>query len=429
METTRQITVLIVEASTLAMILIAAQALRGLFGVTLIAMLVGVMQMPQSQLAATLYLQVSPSVAVSPGSVVLFPFTLCAVLITHVRQGPIPARQLIYAILIANIVAAVIGVFAVTQFESAVAQNILATPVELFAQSSTVIIVGSALLLIDVLLIVSIYESISLRINSWFLRLYLTLVAVLAVDAVLFQTLNFGFQDGLLAALMGTIVAKAAIAVVYALILALFLASTTASRPAVGFRSALSFLTFRADLAALVHDLEHDGLTGVYSRRYLDALIKRHVQDAVRSGRPMALMMIDLDHFKAVNDGFGHAVGDQLLKAMASTIKRVVGSAGSVCRFGGEEFCVVVADTTRSAVSELAEEIRLQLHTAHYGVAKLQGERSFSASIGFAMAPGEAGDPETLYAIADRRLYAAKDAGRDRVVGPDDDRMTRQGEA
>jgi len=156
-----------------------------------------------------------------------------------------------------------------------------------------------------------------------------------------------------------------------------------------------------------------DPLTGVFNRRTFIELADQELARSRRAGTPLSLMMLDLDHFKRVNDTFGHLTGDEVLVAFTRLIKDCVRRGDLLVRYGGEEFCVLLPGTTLAAAAALAERIRAacasQSLTAH----------SFKVSVSIGLT-AYAGDSNTtlgdLLARADEALYLAKEEGRDRVI-------------
>jgi diguanylate cyclase (GGDEF)-like protein len=155
-----------------------------------------------------------------------------------------------------------------------------------------------------------------------------------------------------------------------------------------------------------------DGLTGLASRRAVEETFKRMVSQAGRTLSPLTLLMLDLDHFKHINDEFGHGRGDEVLAAAAAAITGAVRSSDFAGRYGGEEFVVLLPETTAEGGRVIAEKIR----TAVAGLRVPAVSRPITVSIGVAALPEHARDTETLQRAADRALYAAKNAGRNRVV-------------
>ena len=158
-----------------------------------------------------------------------------------------------------------------------------------------------------------------------------------------------------------------------------------------------------------------DGLTSLLNRRAFTEVILQHIEN--RSGknkeRKSALLILDVDHFKAVNDNFGHQTGDDALRVIAQTISNNVGPEHVVARIGGEEFGVFIKDTSAQEVEAVAEGLRKSIHNTSFTVGGVSHRLSVSIG-GFAF--GTDCDFDKLYNIADQRLYDAKRAGRDRVA-------------
>lgn len=164
---------------------------------------------------------------------------------------------------------------------------------------------------------------------------------------------------------------------------------------------------------ALTHALR-DALTGVGNRNALDRTLARELELARRTQQPLSLLMLDLDHFKRVNDRFGHSVGDDVLRQTASTIGACLRSMDMVFRFGGEEFCVLLSATSHEAAHTVAERLRkaVEAQAAAEGAIPL----SVTLSIGLATLR-DVESPRCLLQRADRALYQAKASGRNRLCG------------
>lgn len=157
-----------------------------------------------------------------------------------------------------------------------------------------------------------------------------------------------------------------------------------------------------------------DGLTGLYNRRYLDSRLIFEVKRAERYNRAIALAMLDLDHFKEVNDRYSHLVGDDVLRAVAGILRTQCRSVDIITRFGGEEFLLCFPETSRADALTVCEKIRRAIETHNWD--KIQPGLKLTASIGLASAP-PAYDADTLIAAADEQLYVAKNSGRNCVYG------------
>lgn len=163
----------------------------------------------------------------------------------------------------------------------------------------------------------------------------------------------------------------------------------------------------------MVHCARLDPLTGLQNRISLDSETERHVQLAHRHNTPLSMVVLDMDHFKAVNDTFGHAFGDQVLRVLADRVSACMRTSDRVFRFGGEEFVLLLPNTDVEGARLLAERIRETLE-AHPVV---QGDRQVNVTLSLGVAnlqPRERGD--LLFERADAALYRAKTEGRNRVV-------------
>jgi diguanylate cyclase (GGDEF)-like protein len=157
-----------------------------------------------------------------------------------------------------------------------------------------------------------------------------------------------------------------------------------------------------------------DPLTGLYNRRYLEESLNREFHRANRAGRSLSVAMLDLDHFKHFNDTFGHQVGDVLLKEVAAVIKGRVRAGDLACRYGGEEFSLIVAEVDAEGTSKCVESIREAIkHLSIHNRGQTLGGITISA--GIATYPTHGNTPEELIRAADDALYRAKKAGRDRI--------------
>jgi two-component system, cell cycle response regulator len=157
-----------------------------------------------------------------------------------------------------------------------------------------------------------------------------------------------------------------------------------------------------------------DELTGLLNRREFDRILREERDRALRFGRPLALLLIDIDHFKSVNDTHGHQAGDAVLTEVAKRLAAQVRTVDRVARFGGEEFALILMEADDHAALQVAEKIcRAQANDpVKIGTLALK----VTISVGVAVLPGDAGTGAELLAAADRALYRAKDLGRNRVV-------------
>jgi len=182
-------------------------------------------------------------------------------------------------------------------------------------------------------------------------------------------------------------------------------------------------LTVAEDLALALANLRlretlrsqaiRDPLTGLFNRRYLEETLERELGRVKRVGAPMGVIMMDLDHFKQYNDTFGHSAGDELLAALGSLVQQQIRGEDIACRYGGEEFLVILPGASVSIALERAESLRQavkEMHQHH------QGLKPTTLSLGVAVYPDHGDTGLDLIRSADAALYRAKQAGRDRVM-------------
>ena len=174
--------------------------------------------------------------------------------------------------------------------------------------------------------------------------------------------------------------------------------------------SLLSARRTRGKLAQAEQRAATDPLTELPNRVSAEQVLERLIAQGRRQGKPVSVALFDLDHFKAVNDTFGHAAGDQALCEVAQAARTILRGGDHIARFGGEEFLLILPDTDREGSLTAAETLRKAISDL-----EIDGPETITASFGVATMPADALDPTGLLAAADRALYAAKDGGRDRV--------------
>jgi len=169
-------------------------------------------------------------------------------------------------------------------------------------------------------------------------------------------------------------------------------------------------VTLRLRIDRLRADADLDHLTGLANRRRFRVALKREVERWRRYGVPCALVLLDIDHLKAINDRFGHPTGDMVIRQIASTLTKVSRDNDTAARLGGEEFALLLAGIDAEKAAVAAERLREVLKNA-----QLDEVGPVTVSIGVAACPASANSERTLYSASDRALYVAKNAGRDRV--------------
>ena len=164
-------------------------------------------------------------------------------------------------------------------------------------------------------------------------------------------------------------------------------------------------------MRAIEEQASRDGLTGVWNRRHIDLLVATELQRNTRTKQPLCAFLVDVDHFKAINDRFGHLSGDIALREVANALQSSLRPTDHLGRFGGEEFLVLLPGTQLRDALICAERLRVQVS----GLVSSSGCGNVTVSVGVAsVEPGELA--AQWLARADRALYAAKSAGRNRVA-------------
>ncbi|MEI9941702.1 MAG: GGDEF domain-containing protein [Pseudomonadota bacterium] len=186
----------------------------------------------------------------------------------------------------------------------------------------------------------------------------------------------------------------------------------------VAFRFTLTDSRQEGLLRKLYESSTRDALTGAYNRRHFDDRLRAEIAFAVRHATDCALILLDLDHFKRVNDTYGHPAGDEILRHLGGIANRALRTEDVFARFGGEEFAVILRGASTRGAGRLAERLREALNQQH---AVYEGQEiSVTLSAGCAaLSCCATPSSDEVVAIADRRLYAAKQAGRNRVVASD----------
>jgi two-component system cell cycle response regulator len=170
--------------------------------------------------------------------------------------------------------------------------------------------------------------------------------------------------------------------------------------------------TSRMELTELAN---HDGLTGLYNHQRFYTLLNEELARGKRFDRPVSLLLLDIDHFKRVNDAHGHQAGDTVLKGLSRLLVHQARTIDRVCRYGGEEICVILPETALDVAASMAERLRLAVEAYSFAI-HAGAPLRITVSIGVASWPVHANDAHALVAATDTALYAAKRGGRNRVV-------------
>jgi len=169
--------------------------------------------------------------------------------------------------------------------------------------------------------------------------------------------------------------------------------------------------------ARLFHETQQqaltDGLTGCVNRRSFEMQLERDLHLATRMRQPVSLIMLDIDHFKSVNDTHGHDAGDTALRVIADALRQELRGVDTAARYGGEEFAIILPQAGLEGALVVAERLRARVEST-----EVPGVRPITASLGVATFPAHASSRDLLVTTADRALYRAKHTGRNRVCSP-----------
>ena len=419
MPVVQQLLLMVAEGLLIGGLLLASFRLRRWFGPSLVYILFGGIFQFAALLAATVYLQLGSWLVVSPGSVVLFPAVLFLVLLVYVSSDALEARKLIYGVAGANLGLVLLQLLIAQHLTSAIVINPYDLAPQVFTLQPRIVTSSAIVLFLDTILVCLLYDIVSRYTPSIFLRLFLSLTATLYFDSLAFVTGAFAGNPGYVHILLSQLAGKTVAALVYSIMLAVYLEYFSGTERVAGTDAAAAgtmfrIFTYRQRFEALQKIVVRDALTNVYNRGFFDDAIEKYVDMARHSGRPICMMMVDVDNFKAVNDAFGHTAGDDILRLVANALVSGLRVSDYVCRYGGDEFAILLPQTDLAQAIVLAE--RLVAHVpASCASAAGAGTPPITITIGVAEYPADVADATELAREADVRLYAGKKAGRNRV--------------
>jgi len=375
----------------------------------------GVMHFMETYLAAVFYVSL-PFGDVSPGSSVFFSGKLMMILMLYLQEDAATVRQPIYGLFLGNLLT--VGIAGVLQLHQPLQMSPDHTPdVDFLKEMGWLMVWGTALLYVDSLGIILLYE----KLGDFFrrrvvLRFLISGFVLLTFDQIGFFSALHYFLGVPIAAFWGGWKAKMFAVCLYAAMFAIYEYYIRRGRAAVSARSisdVFGDLTFRERYNDLLERTGRDMLTGVYDRTRMEMEAPLMLREALKQGLFATVLILDADHFKDVNDGYGHLQGDEVLKAIAARLGTTLRSSDRVFRFGGEEFVAVCPGTDHEEGLRLAERLRWTIATS----VKTPDDRPVTVSIGVATADEDGVDFTAVLTAADGRLYAAKKSGRNCVVG------------
>ena len=382
----------------------------------------GVMHFLETYLASILYVALPFGIVASPGSAVLFTGKLMLLLLVYIREDAVVVRQPIYGLLIGNLLLFALSFLMRRHGAEAIAANHLAD-FGFLDHMGALMIWGTLILFADCIMMILLYERSRAFLGNHILtRFAFTGIVVLSFDQAAFYAGLHYLTGAPASVLFGGWVAKMAAVAVYSGLGAAYLVwwerpGKREKRPP-QLLDVFDLLTYRERYEDLVARSGRDALTGALDRGRLESVGRRKVEDAALAGRPLSLLIIDIDHFKSFNDRFGHASGDVVLLRIARIVMAAAGPGDAVFRYGGEEFVVIADAMPRAAALQLGERIRRNVASnMDRDMDSNASAPLVTVSIGIATGADDASDYDGLFRCADRRLYNAKSAGRNCVVG------------
>lgn len=412
----RNILLLTAEALLYFGVMTALFRARARIGIGVFLCAIGVMHFLETYLASVFYVAL-PFGIVSPGSAVLFSGKLAMLLLLYIKEDAATVRQPIYGLLLGNALMVAL-VLVLRQHETAPLPSGKLPDIAFIDEMGWLMVWGTALLFLDAILVILLYERLGRILGKApFTRMFATIACVLSFDQIGFFAALHLVSSAPIAAFVGGWFAKMGAAMIYSLLLVAYLRWAESERHPEprGLADIFQTLTYRERYEALVETVGRDGLTGLLHRGRFETEGERAVADALRNGTPLSLILIDVDHFKSINDRFGHAEGDRVLKSLAMLLSRTVGG-DKAFRIGGEEFAVLCA-LPHGLARLLGESVRNAVKSSGSSV-------EFTLSAGVATVSPGVDSLGALFALADKRLYLAKATGRDRVMGDGADEVS-----
>jgi len=410
-----------VESIVVSMLVLLLYRMRPILGYSGLYVALGAFQFMQVLLASSIYIEIFPGALVSPGSAVMFTASLFAVLLIYIEEDALGARKLIYGLALANITMSSLLVLFSLHLDDPLTSNFFNLPRELFLQSTRIWIAGTVVLVIDTILLILIFEALPRRlIGNLFLRVFLSMTIVLTIDTFLFVTASFVERPEYGTILLSGIVGKFMMALFYSASLTFYLRflDKPDEHEQFALNDLFNVLTYRQKYERLQEASKKDSLTGIYNRAFFDQRLRRELSNARDAGHPISLMFIDVDRFKAINDVYGHLEGDRVLTALGSILTDCCRPTDTPCRYGGDEFALILSNTSTEVAMGLGRRINERIK------GNVEGGSSdhtipVTVTIGVAEFPAEVGSAADLIRLADRRLYTGKIQGRNQVVGTD----------
>jgi diguanylate cyclase (GGDEF)-like protein len=416
---TSQVGMFALEAVVMVSIILGLFRARSKLGLTPLYIVLGGFQFLEATL--DLRAQVLPGWSLNPASSVMFTTTLVTVLVIYIKEDALEARRLLYGLVLANVAVSIVSLLigwhlTLDGIDSTFRSSHL-------LNSARISLAGTSLLFVDVLGIILLYEFVSRFVRAVLLRMLLSLYGIVLFDQVFFTLMLQGFTPGLMHAIEAGLIGKVVASTFYSIVCSAYLrfgephAITTGTGDVA---DVFQTLTYRQKYEQARQRMVRDALTGLYNRAYFDEVLPQALGHAERHHESLSLLIIDTDNFKSINDQLSHMEGDAALRLIADVLQGEVRPSDTPCRFGGDEFVVLLSGADAAAAGSFAERFRATLLTRCQTASPPFPWACLTTTIGIATCPddGASLNPADFFRIADRRLYVGKQAGRDTIITP-----------
>jgi diguanylate cyclase (GGDEF)-like protein len=411
---------LVAQAALSGGVLLGLFRFRERLGHAPLYLVLGAIQYIQFILAYAVRIELWPGIVVSPATVVLFPLATFLVLLTYVEDDAPATRSLAYGVVLCNVTLYALSALVGQHLHLTGLRAVVDLPAAFLVQPWRVIAASSIAIVVDMVAVIAVFELVSRRRTlPLFVRLWTSVAAVMMLDSLIFTTIAFGERSGYWRLLATGMLAKTAGATFYAALTTWYV--RTFEHPPRQAQDAASdvfaWLTYRQRYEDARSLMMRDALTGLYNRGYFDEFAARQVAHGDRARHPMSLVLFDVDRLKATNDQFGHPAGDALLQFVAAELRAFVRAADAACRYGGDEFAVVLTSADAAAATTFAERLLENLQSRSAGLHPRPAWAPVTVTIGIATYPKDGTTVMALLERADTRLYTGKRSGGNRVVG------------
>lgn len=404
----------LIEAVVYFSVMTAFLHFRRPLGLGVFLAALGVMHFMETYLAAVFYVQL-PFGTVSPGSSIFFAGKLMMILMLYIKEDAATVRQPIYGLFLGNLLT--VGIAQILQLHAAVTlPGGRAADMGFLDEMGWLMVWGTTILYIDAIAIILLYERLGRFVENVVIRFAISGAIILTFDQVAFFSVLHILLGVPLPVFFGGWYAKLLAVLLYSGLFAIYLRidqNDPWSASSRQIKDIFHDLTFRERYQALLAKAGVDGLTGLFDRSRYEMDGPELVRKGLAMRQSVSMVIVDADHFKEVNDRFGHQRGDAVLKDLATCLNRSARASDHLSRFGGEEFVLLLSDTDHDKALEVAERLRQDVAA---NITRPDGT-PLTVSVGVATAPEDGRTLDLILSRADERLYQAKNNGRDRVHG------------